>query len=100
MIDLNLYRFRVFDFRSKLKPQRLKFSDRAGNCIPNQGLNSSLSVFFIMYLYYILCITFIIMAITLKLDGFPISCLSPNMTNVEFIHVRQANVKLFFVILP
>ena len=99
MIDLNLYRFRIGVFNQRSK-SRCKTSKVTGNCIPNLGFfDCKLSILFIIYIYYILCVMSVAMAMTLDVGGFPVLCSIPSLSNTEFIHTHLTNVKLLFVIL-
>ena len=46
-----------------------------------------------------MCVLSAAMAMLIDVGGFPASCYSANLTNIEFIHVHLSNVKLLFVIL-
>ena len=100
MIDLNLYRFRIGVFNQKSKVRHGRTAKETGNCIPNLGfLNYKLSISYVIYIYYILCVMSVTMAMTLDVGGFPVLCSSPSLSNTEFIHTHLTNVKLLFVIL-
>ena len=100
MIDLNLYRFRIGVFNQRSKVRHGKTAKESGNCIPNLGFsNYKLSILYVIYIYFILGVMSVTMAMTLDVGGFPVLGSSPLLSNTEFIHTHLTNVKLLFVIL-
>ena len=106
MIDLNLFRVRVgaFDLRSKDYGRRKKSMNYkfTGNYIPNfdyAGIKFNDLILYITYLYLIICIMSVTMAMPIYLGRYPSACYVANLSNFEFIHTHLTNVKLLYVTL-
>ena len=74
MIDINLYRFRVGVFNGAHKAplkNRSKSNPFAGNCIPNfDTIDCKCHILFIIYLYCVVCMMSLIMAMSLDCPNF------------------------------